>query len=293
MFGVKRNFLVILFTLCSTLLMAQEEIKVSTEYTYKAPLSVSIDDARKIALEEAKLHVIEEKFGSIVSRSTSTQVNNSRGKSNVKIKTYGSSEVRGEWIKTIGSPVFSEPVIDGEFIIITVSVKGVIREITGADTNLDIKVLRNGFDDKFEDSNFRNNDDIYLSFTSPIDGFVAVYLVIEDVEAYCLLPYPKQTNGKVKVNGGQKYTFFSTRHAPSEEKGYVEQYYMTCEKNIENNQLYVLFSPNSFTKAIDSETNETILPRSLSYDDFYEWLAKCRNKDKDFCVKIFNLTITK
>ena len=68
---------------------------------------------------------------------------------------------------------------------------------------------------------------------------------------------------------------------------------MTCEKSIEKNQLYVLFSPNPFTKAIDRETLETILPRSLNHQDFQEWLAKCRSKDKDFCIRVFDITITK
>lgn len=285
--------LIFVSTFSSVMLFAQKEMKVETEFTYHAPLNLSIIEAKNHALEQAKLAIIEEKFGSIVSRTTSTKINNSRGRSNVDIKTLGSSEVRGEWLRTIGEPEYSEPLITDEFIVITVKVKGIIREIKNAETNLDIKVLRNGFDNKFEDTNFRNYDDIYLSFTSPIDGYIAVYLIGENDEAFCLLPYPKQTNGKVPVAAGQAYTFFSPQHAPAEEKGYVEQYVMTCEKSLEKNQLYVLFSPNPFTKAIDKNTMETILPRSLSYQDFQKWLAKCRSKDKDFCIRIFDLTITK
>ena len=290
---LRHIILILVSTFNSTLLFAQKEMKVETEYTYHAPLHLSILDAKKNALEQAKLDIIEKKFGTIVARTTSTRINNSRGRSNVEIKTLGSSEVRGEWLRTIGEPEFTEPIIEDDFIVITVRLKGVIREITNAETNLDIKVLRNGFEDKFEDLNFRNNDDIYLSFTAPVDGYIASYLIGEDGEAFCLLPYPKQKDGRVKISAGQAYTFFSPQHASSEEKGFVEQYIMTCEKSIEKNQLYVLFSPNPFTKASDRETLETILPRSLNHQDFQEWLAKCRSKDKDFCIRVFDITITK
>ena len=140
------------------------------------------------------------------------------------------------------------------------------------------KILRNGTEDKFESDTFKSGDDFYLSFTSPISGYLAVYLVDADKQAFCLLPYRQQTNGIYPVKANQRYIFFNEEEAPKSERVLVDEYVMTCSQSVEQNQIYLIFSPNQFVKASDDNINYG-LPRQLSFDEFNKWLARCMKAD--------------
>ena len=177
-------------------------------------------------------------------------------------------------------------------MIIKVHIKGKIREIVSADINFKALVLRNGTEDKYEDDTFKSGDDLFLSFVSPISGYIAVYLVDNDGTAFCLLPYQSQEQGNVKINANERYVFFSEKLSPQNLKTYVDEYTMTCSHSQELNQIYVVFSPNTFVKATDGKREET-LPRELSNEDFQKWLARNRTKDKDMTYKKIAISIRK
>ena len=67
---------------------------------------------------------------------------------------------------------------------------------------------------------------------------------------------------------------------------------MTCDDDLEHNLLYIIFSPNKFTKALDARSNEE-LPRELVADEFQEWLAKNRRRDKEMQLIRKSITIKK
>lgn len=262
-------------------------IEVCTEYTYYAPPNITEEEAKYNALKRARLQAIEEHFGSIVNQNNSTTVIAEGGKSDVSFISHSSSEVSGEWIETIGKPVYNIW-YDGS-LIVKVKVKGLIRSISKNDTDLDVKILCNGTSEKFERTSFRDGDDIFLQFLSPVDGYIAVYL--SDLQnVYCLLPYPDDIGHAMFVKGGEKRILFSYDHRNGQEA--VKQYHMTCDKEFDTNVLYIFFSKNPFDKAIDYSENQ-FLPRILSSDDFYKWMSKCKRKDKFFQVKEFNISITK
>lgn len=261
------------------------------EYTYIVPENVDLEKAKHIALERLKIQLIADEFGTVVSQNNATTVKNSNGKSDIDFVSVGGSEVRGEWIETIGEPDF-KPSFDNGQMIIKVHIKGKIREIVSADINFKALVLRNGTEDKYEDDTFKSGDDLFLSFTSPVSGYIVIYLVDNDGTAFCLLPYQNQEQGNVKINANERYVFFSEKLSPQNLKAYVDEYTMTCSHSQELNQIYVVFSPNTFVKAIDGKREDT-LPRELSNEDFQKWLAKNRSKDKDMTYKKVSITIKK
>ena len=165
-------------------------------------------------------------------------------------------------------------------LVIKVGVKGRAREILSAKVNVRAHILRNATDDKYESDTFYDGDDLYLSFVSPVSGYLAVYLLDAEKQAYCLLPYRGQTVGIYKVEANRRYLFFHTDEAPAAERSFVDEYVMTCSQKLEQNLLYIIFSPRSFIKASDSQT-DTALPRDLAYDDFQQWLAACRKHDTE------------
>ena len=282
--------LFLLLTVCLGL-SAQQTKTVRGEYTYHAPENVTLEEAKRTALERAKIQLIADEFGTVVAQTNTTHVENANGKSSVDFQSFAASDVRGEWIETIGVPTYTIT-YEQNMLVVKVHVEGRIREITTAKAEFVVKTLCNGTEDRFERSDFKAGDTLYVSFTSPIDGYIAIYQLDANRDAYCLLPYPGDTDGKVFVEHGKRYVFFSIdkKHKSKKDTTPVHLYYMTCEKGMESNFIYIIFSPNPFTKASDVEASEK-LPRMLPFADFQNWLSRCRRKDKDMVVEVKQITI--
>lgn len=285
----------LLFSVCfmmgmSLVAVAQKTERVTATYTYYAPEHVSIEEARRVALQRAQLQAIADAFGTIVTQTNATTVKNENGKSDVSLLSLGASEVKGEWLRTDGEPEYEIAYEDG-MLAVTVRVKGVIREIVNAAVDFQARVLCNGTEDRFEQDRFRNGDDLYLSFQSPVDGYLTVYLLDAEGTAYCLLPYRGDTGGRVAVKGNRRYVFFSVDDVPAGEQGMVDEYVMTCGNGKELNQIYVIFSPQLFTKAVDY-AGEGLQPRELPYEEFQQWLFDCRKQDREMRVEVKNIVIS-
>lgn len=281
-------FICIVFSICC---FSQKIKTVDGEYTYVVPENVNLDKAKYIALERLKIQLIEEEFGATVSQSNSTLVKNSNGKSDVDFVSIGGSEVNGEWIETIGTPQYNI-YYEKDMLVVSVKAKGRIREIISTAVDVKSLVLRNGIEDRFESDTFKSGDDLYISFQSPTNGYLVVYLVDTEQRAFCLLPYQNMKEGFFNVEANKRYVLFSTQTATSELKPYVDEYTMTCTHDQEINQLYVIFSTTPFVKAIDDKL-EKELPRELSNEDFQKWLAKYRTRDTNMVVKKTTITIRK
>lgn len=276
---------------CISTAVGQKTKKVTTAYTYFAPENVSLEEAKQTALQRAKIQAIAEEFGTIVTQSNATVIKNANGQSEINLHSLGTTDVKGEWLKTEGKPEYKIAYEEG-MLSVSVRLTGIIREIVNAPIDFQAKLLCNGTEDKFEQSTFRNGDDLYLSFLSPVDGYLTVYLTDAKETAYCLLPYRSEGQGSVAVKANQRYLFFSAAAVPPSEQGYVDEYTMTCENDNERNQIYIVFSPRLFTKATDQAGHE-LQPRELSGETFREWLFNCRKADREMRVEIKNITIQK
>lgn len=283
--------LIIIILLCPTTFFAQQTKKVVGEYTYHAPENVSLEKAKRTALERAQLEAIADAFGTDIFQHNSTRVSNKNGHSDVDFLSMSSSDVKGEWIETIGEPEYTINYEQG-MLVVKCTVKGTIREIVSAAIDIKAKVLRNGTEDRFESSEFRSGDDMYLFFQSPIDGYLAVYLIDDNGDAFCLLPYRNQSDGIQRISANTPYVFFSEKHVPLSERALVDEYTLTCEHSSETNQIYVIFSPNPFVKANDNDNGE-LLPREIDGHSFQTWLAKVRRKDNYVNFSSRQITISK
>lgn len=257
---------------------AQKVQKVTGTYTYYAPENVTMEEAKRTALERAKQSAIADAFGTVVSQNNSTVLTNENGKSDTRFLSLGGSEVRGEWIETTKEPEYKIS-YDKEMLVVAVTVSGRIREIVNAGVDVVAKILRNGTEEKFESSEFRSGDDMYLYFQSPVDGYLTVYLLDETIqEVFCLLPYRASGEGAYKIEHDKPYVLFSVEKEarnPNE----VDEYTLTCSRDKEFNDLYIIFSPNPFTKANSMDAMNEMLPRQLSYEEFQKWLVKIKKMD--------------
>lgn len=93
------------------------------------------------------------------------------------------------------------------------------------------------------------------------------------------------------VKGNRRYVFFSVDDVPAGEQGMVDEYVMTCGNGKELNQIYVIFSPQLFTKAVDY-AGEGLQPRELPYEEFQQWLFDCRKQDREMRVEVKNIVIS-
>lgn len=269
--------------------LAQDVRTVEAEYFYVVPEDVSLAAGKKTALDHAKIQAIADAYGTVVSQTNTMRMANRNGTSSMDFLSIGGSDVKGEWIETIGEPLYDISYDSGQ-LMVHVKAKGRIREIVSNGIEFQARVLRNGTEDRFESEKFNNGDNFYVSFSSPVAGYVAIYLVDVGNDAVCLLPYQQQQEGIYEVKANQRYVFFSVEDAPPVEKSLVDLYNMTSLYPVEQNHVYVIFSPQPFVKASDNDAGEL---RQLKGDDFQKWLAKCRKRDANMTVKIIPISIWK
>ncbi len=294
---IKRGVLVIILALVPLMSSAQRTVTASGTYIHYAPMNVTPDQAELTAVERAKIDVIEKEFGRVVGVSNYTEIANKGDQSSVKFLSLGESEVKGEWIETIGKPSIQHNFANN-MQVITVSITGRIREVKVAKVDFAAKVLRNGIADRFESSEFKDGDDVFVSFQTPIDGYVAIYLYdLSGVNR--LLPMKYSGHPAYFVSADTKYVFFAdgvSRYddiATKNQNAIHSDYGLTCENDSEVNRIYVIFSPNKFITASDEIPDEVTAPASIDFDGFQKWLGRCRRRDKDMALRICDLVIRK
>lgn len=261
------------------------------EYTFYGDATHSPADCRRLALEGARLEALAREFGTIVSQDVyQRETLTDRGES-VYFSSLSATEVKGEWLGDDGEPVFETSVDSDGSMIVKCTVRGRGRAISNAAVDFDALVLRNGKEARFADTHFRDGDDMYLSFRSPADGYLAVYLVGDDQTAYRLLPYSGDRSGEVQVKHGRDYLFFDASRSDLPDVA-VDEFQMTASTDVERNSVYVIFSPSRFAIRSDSRVGDR-MPPQLPVADFNKWLTDTRRRDERMGLKVMHLEVTR
>lgn len=277
----------ILILIGVTAAFAEKTYTVKAAYTYYASPNESVEDAKRKALDFAKIEAIASKFGAVVTQQTSSQKSSENGKFKSRFHSTGGTEILGEWIETITAPEYDIQYIDN-ILVVSVNLKGKIREIRRNGIDFVAKSLRNGTELKFEDNEFSNGDDLFLYFRTPVKGYIAAFLLDEAAgQCFCLLPYKNQDGRPVAVDKDTDYIFFSEAVADEQTKELVDEYTLTAEHGIEYNTLYVVFSPNEFARPTTKGNASELIPVSSPINEFLEWVSKQRSRNKEFnCITI-------
>lgn len=262
---------------------------VKGEYTYYGDKSTSPAEAKRLALEGARLDALSKEFGTIVTQDIlqSDRID-SKGESN-SFLSLSATEVKGEWIADDGNPEFETSMDSEDNLVVTCRVRGKAREISNEASDFEALVLRNVPDKKNFSTEFFDGDDLYMYFSAPIDGFVSVFLSLEDGNVYQMLPYRAEPSGEAKVKKGYDYIFFDPKR-PLGSLGEPDPFYITTDGEIEFNKIYVLFSPSYFARPVMHYDSATQL-YSMKETDFSKWLVKTRRNDAKLGVKQMNLKI--
>lgn len=276
----KMRFLFFVFVCLPTIVLAQKIATIHGQYTYEVGDNdnITLREAKLKCIELAKADAIKTAFGELI---TSDVIDSNVETNGEKTSSYfwenTVAKAKGNWLGDTRDPEIQINYIDGK-LIFTAEVWGTAREIVQAQTDLEWKILKEGSDGKEETAQLNSGERIYVSFRSPADGYVAVYLIENDDNTSCLLPYRKNTTGRHQIKSGRDYIFFDKEVDPN-----ATPYNLTTQNESEDNQLVIIYSPNSFTKCNDVSKNSK-RPNALTTHDFQKWLLKCQRADSDMVV---------
>lgn len=292
---MKRALLIIYALLICLMAFAGDikHISITYEYISDNP-NETPEQAEQIAIQMAQQKALEEHFGLDVVGITSTiQRNRQEGQqvsSTSEVFSLRETSVRGEWIETTSQKVL-EKTFEKGFWHVKVYIVGRARNHSTDKPAIQYAFINNAHD-KQNRNQYYDGDDIFLRFTSPVSGALCVYLVDAEQNAYCLLPYQSSIVGYQSIYANHEYIFFSTSTDLN-----ADEYTLNTKQSSEQNALYVVFSPNTFTKAIDKQVGKNWrdeqLPRQLTYEELMKWLAKNQTRDENMVVRQEVITIRK
>lgn len=268
---------------------------VSGESVFVVPETMSIAEARTVAASRARIDALAGKYGTLVA--SMNTVGMSDGTVN-RFSMLGTSEVKGVWLKDTRE-VWQRMELDEatQQLYIRTKVWGKARPLAVAATPVVAETISDDGDTGSTATEFRNGEKFYLHFRSAADGYLAVYLIDASGSVFTCLPYPSQRQNTVPVRKSADYVFFS-KHRPAAvtAESDIRQYFLTAEKDMEQNRLCIVFSPNDFTLALDEKQGVSANGQQVgrySFDDFNEALFRQRMADGRMQVVFKDIVIRK
>lgn len=294
---MKKLTFTFILSLFFTLTIVGQTRKVKGEYTYYGDSNMSPKEAMAAAVENAKVQAIAKEFGTLITQNTIQEDGFANGREKSFFMQLNASEVKGEWLEDTKKPEAKivETTHEG-MLVIQAKVEGRARALSNDAAEFEALTLRNGKERRMADVNFKDGDKMYLYFKAPADGYMAVYLIDESQNAFCLLPHENDGDGQQSVEHGKEYVFFSSKH----DVGFNAEdgLRITCDdERVELNRIYVIFSPNPFVKANDQQGSmlDDVLrrPRQLSQKEFTQWMTRLCSRDKNVGRKVIPVRIRK
>lgn len=271
------------------------------EATVEASETIMVEDwmtekyAKELVLRKAKEMAIGNEFGWAINGKIHTKVDQT-----VQYDEFSTNEVMGFWVKTIkedwneGIQEIPIPGKKNRFRTerwIQVTVKGKVRELVEPPVEFEAEPLKCTESEHCGTDEFKNDDDFFLKFISPVDGYLAVYLETpETVQA--LLPYPGMDESFMKIEKDKEYVLFS--------KSYEPEYFMYTDIPVEIDVLNIIFSKTEFDKPIlreakddtfEASNTNALLPQETPKENFHKWITKLRSIKNDTQVKEILITI--
>lgn len=278
---MKRLLSILLMFGIATAVKADRTQEVAVEYTHFAPRYMSYDEAEATAIREAQAQAIAEAFGTLISSASSYSYGTGREDA---FSSVSLSDVRGEWVKTIGKPDIKVMHTDAGLAFI-VNIKGKVRELDFLKPEFRSEILKMQTDSKgtavVETSEFKNGESLCYAFTAPQEGYLAMF-VKEYGEIRNFIPIDLDAASQ-KVKAHERTFFYDT---PAE---HIE---MVCDEPREINTFYTIFSTNPIVRPVAHTIGEDGSP-IYTDEQFQKWLGALRSHDKGVQVEVKFITISK
>lgn len=266
---------------------APKTVNVTGETVYYDNGTHSRVECMRLAAEQARVDALAREFGTIVTQDIVQTDRIRSGRETNDLLALSMTEVKGEWLGDTAEPKYDISLDKDGNMVVKCTVRGTARAITNEAISFETSALRNGTHAVNADTRFRDGDDMYLYFLGSTDGYLTVWLEDETRTVYNLLPYPRDPKSEVKVKRYEEYTFFNPKNTKGD-FGPIEELQLTAPGDPEYNRLYVVFSPNRYSRP-PMKADEG-LP-SIPSADFTKWLMKARRNDPQLGVKAINIEI--
>ena len=279
-----KKTIALIFLFCCWLspdVMAQRTALVHGVYVYEVNDNdnITLRDAKRKCIELAKAKAIKDEFGEMITSDVIDSNVETNGESTSSYFWENTvAMAKGDWLRDTQDPEIKVEYINGK-LVFTAEVWGEIGEIIQAKTELECVVQKDDAGKKVPTAQYNSGERIYMKFRAPADGYLAIYLIVGDDEASCLLPYPKDSDGRFPISGGKNYNLFD-----KEQDQAAVNYKLTTKRPIEDNQLVIIYSPNPFVKCNDV-SRDPRHPNSINTHDFQKWLLRCQRQDRDMVVE--------
>lgn len=317
--------LIIILTLIISLpflCLSQRKTKKTKIVTIKGSWQIELLNTMSRAEAEeqvtnlAIINALENEFGKVVIQGNSTYVKNNTDGEKIQSQTsfnmIANTTVAGEVVEVLEKNFEDiESFDDNKTKRIDIKCTVKIKARKKIKTPIEFEAFPLGCTDKkCKTTEFKNYDDFYMYFKSPISGYLTIFLD-DSEESYRLLPY-QNTNSKYEggmpIKADKEYYLFSTDpkynydHNPDFEE---DTYQLTTEGIKDLNRLFIIFSKSplnkpSLEKNINKESlsDKTIeqgfsIPSSLSSEKFQKWLIKNNSIRNDMQIMPIDISITK
>jgi hypothetical protein len=294
-------------------LIAQHAIKATGEYTMRIEDNMTMNDAKKQAVQYAQLNAIESVLGKIIIQDNSTYLYNKQSgntnESNSNFNFVSNTYVKGEWVEDLSPPVFKE-LPRGEERWLSVTVTGKVREVADVQTKFETYAL-NCPNVKCKTASFNDGQDFYCYFRSPEDGYLAIYLTDPEYRyTFMLLPYKNSAIKKsVPIIADKDYIFFNRQFDYFNEAAAVDEQIISLapSRSSQKYKLWIVFSPNQLSKPVlEDETMTTrkfldpvsvkqgySLQKGMPEEKFREWLEGYRVREKKVQLSVISVDVYK
>jgi len=272
-----RQLLTALLLLLCTTLGAQKAEKVEGHAVIYHNDEITPAEARRKVVEQARFEAIKEKFGANISQNNISLITEENGTSTASVFMLGESDLRGIWVRDTKEPRVETHLVEGRTVY-EAWVEGEARELVQAPVDFKWKLLANGKTDRYEAMELHEDDDFYITFQSPVSGYLMVFMADDKETVNLLIPDEGEEYCQVKRNEVKLLV-------DDPDRSWVAM--LPENKSVEYDQLYVIFSPNELhppiTKVKDDNSDLKGNLRhvaELNFKDFHKYLGKLRKDPK-------------
>lgn len=284
---------VILLIATSNIIFANNNVKnVTASYTYVAYKDMPVAAAEQIAVQAARQQALANFFGRNISALNTTYKGGSD--EDFSFSMLSTDSVKGEWLMDTKEPEITMPEFyqDGMYSV-TATVWGKAREIRSSRIPIEVRTMCDGVTERHVGNRFKHGSHMYIGFNTPVDGYLVMYLLCEDNNAYKLLPYRDADEGAHRVTHSDDYVFFYNE----KDDAAVDECIMEVNGEMEVNYLYVIFSPNPIYCGKDKKAtmrdDDLMTPAYMTAADFQKWAFNLRTHDSDAVVQVQTIVIAK
>ena len=289
-----RFLIALIFTLSTSLILAQKEKDVKASYSMELPKNITMEQLEQRCIEQARLKAIGDAFGLVLSETTVDNAQESAAGYVGSFAVLTKTNVQGEWLRDKSEPLLNwEP--SGKTLKLTATVSGVIREFPKTGKSRVVIHLSNDRYMTNEVSQFKNGQDLFASFQTSSKGHLSVFYIDHSTEeVYRLIPSATGNDlNSIEVQADKVYELFQTTSPFPENKSIPSlELGLPAGKDIQMDELVFVYSPKDIRKPSLTYNAEAKM-YVMGLGEFEQWKTSSAQSNPEAVIKSMAISIVK